>query len=96
MAEGPDAPPSRTRRLVLFCALVPLGPLAAFLGLSFLGDAPALLGALMLFSAGGILYLMFQDIAPPRSPFPPAAGAPPFGRDPGLCPGGLAGHILTG
>ena len=91
MAKGPAAP-SRARRLVLFCALVPLGPLAALLGLSFLGDAPALLGTLMLFSAGGILYLMFQDIAPQVTL--PRRWSPPLGAILGFALG-LAGHILT-
>lgn len=92
MATSPTAP-SRTRRLLLFTALVPLGPLAAFLGLSFLGGAPALLGWLMLFSAGGILYLMFQDIAPQVTL--PQRWSPPLGAILGFALG-LAGHILTG
>jgi len=34
------------------------------LGWTFGSGYPAVLGAVMLFAAGGILYLLFQDIAP--------------------------------
>lgn len=47
-----------------FLLLSLLGPLAAFSGHLWLADAPRLLGGLMAFAAGGILYLIFQDIAP--------------------------------
>lgn len=47
-----------------FLALVPLGPLAAVLGHGYLPERPTLIGFVMLFAAGGILYLIFQDIAP--------------------------------
>jgi ZIP family zinc transporter len=47
-----------------FLALVLLGPLAALLGHLYLVQRPALLGSVMLVAAGGILYLIFQDIAP--------------------------------
>ena len=32
--------------------------------MSFLSNEPALISMVMTFSAGGILYLLFQDIAP--------------------------------
>lgn len=48
----------------LFFAMAFLGPLAAVIGLYFLVDAPDALAGLMLFAAGGILYSIFQDIAP--------------------------------
>jgi ZIP family zinc transporter len=55
----------RPRTLILsFCALALLGPFAAWIGFEILRDAPAALGALMLFAAGGILYLTFGTIAP--------------------------------
>jgi ZIP family zinc transporter len=41
-----------------------IGIVAAILGFLFLSDNANLLSGLMLFSAGGILYLVFQDIAP--------------------------------
>ncbi|OEY65321.1 ZIP family metal transporter [Marinobacter sp. X15-166B] len=52
------------RVLVLFALLVPLGPLAGVVGHLWLADVPAVLAGIMLFAAGGILYLVFQDIAP--------------------------------
>lgn len=50
--------------LAFFCGLALLGPLATLAGYLWLRDAPGLLGFIMLFAAGGILYLTFQDIAP--------------------------------
>ncbi|MFH1311719.1 MAG: divalent cation transporter [Candidatus Eisenbacteria bacterium] len=50
--------------LVAFVALVPIGPLAGLIGLHWLASYPTALHATMLFAAGGILYLTFQDIAP--------------------------------
>lgn len=50
--------------LLLFFALVPLGPLAGWAGHRWLADAPGILGFIMLFASGGILYLVFQDVAP--------------------------------
>lgn len=50
--------------LVVFLLLVPLGPLAGVTGHIWLADHPPVLGFIMLFASGGILYLVFQDIAP--------------------------------
>ncbi len=47
---------------LLFASL--LGPLAAAIGLFALASQPSIVGGVMLFAAGGILYLTFQDIAP--------------------------------
>lgn len=55
---------SSTQILGGFCALVLLGPLSAWFGFSFLRETSGALGAMMLFAAGGILYLTFEDIAP--------------------------------
>jgi len=55
---------SARRTLVIMVSLVPIGPLAGLLGYFVLSDYPAGLGAIMLFASGGILYLIFQDIAP--------------------------------
>jgi ZIP family zinc transporter len=52
------------KRLAGFCAIVLLGPLAAWFGFSYLRETSGALGAMMLFAAGGILYLTFEDIAP--------------------------------
>ena len=52
------------RTLLLMACVIPLGPVFGALGWLFAGGHPFFLGAVMLFSAGGILYLLFQDIAP--------------------------------
>lgn len=52
------------RVLAILSAITFLGPLSAFVGLRILSSYPAGVAAVMLFSAGGILYLTFQDIAP--------------------------------
>lgn len=41
-----------------------LGPASALLGYFFLRDKPPVTAGIMVFAAGGILYLIFQDIAP--------------------------------
>jgi ZIP family zinc transporter len=50
--------------LWLMSALIPLGPLFGILGWAHGGEHPVFIGGVMLFAAGGILYLLFQDIAP--------------------------------
>jgi ZIP family zinc transporter len=46
------------------CLIAFIGPIAGLLGYFFLSDHHTLLGGIMLFASGGILYLIFQDIAP--------------------------------
>jgi len=53
-----------TRTLLRMSMLISLGPLLGTLGWIYGGNHPVFLGGVMLFSAGGILYLLFQDIAP--------------------------------
>jgi ZIP family zinc transporter len=76
--------------LGLFALMVPLGPLAAYVGLMIGSDAP-LIGAVMMLASGGILYLMFQDIAP-QVPLE-NAWLPPFGAVLGFVLG-LTGDLL--
>tara|TARA_Y100001956_G_C4114082_1_gene183960 strand:- start:960 stop:1679 length:720 start_codon:yes stop_codon:yes gene_type:complete len=54
---------TKTTLMIMFL-LVPLGPLAGLFGYYVLAGHEAMLGAIMLFASGGILYLIFQDIAP--------------------------------
>ncbi len=64
--------------LLAFVALVPLGPLAGLIGLYWLAPHPRVIQVIMLFAAGGILYLTFQDIAPQaklKRRWAPALGA---------------------
>ncbi|MFP7569876.1 ZIP family metal transporter [Marivita sp. S2033] len=79
--------------LAVFIAMVPAGAVAAVVGLTILGEAQAVLGAIMLFSAGGILYLLFEDIAP-QVPIA-QRWAPPMGAVMGFMLG-LAGHLAIG
>lgn len=59
------SPKGSNGRLWLMFLAVPLaGPLAAWLGFACLSASPALTGQVMLFCSGGILYLIFDDIAP--------------------------------
>ncbi len=55
---------SARRTLAIMWSLVVIGPLAGLVGYFLLAEFPAALGAVMLFASGGILYLIFQDIAP--------------------------------
>ncbi|MBK0328634.1 divalent cation transporter [Rhodobacteraceae bacterium F11138] len=89
MAQAGGA--SRGRLLVLFLLMVPVGPLAAHLGRTYLVDAPGLLGAVMMFASGGILYLLFEDVAP-QVPLE-HHWAPPLGAVGGFALG-LAGHLM--
>ncbi|MCB1205784.1 MAG: divalent cation transporter [Verrucomicrobiae bacterium] len=52
------------RVLIVMACMVPLGPIMGWLGMSWLAPHPELLHGIMIFAAGGILYAIFQDIAP--------------------------------
>ena len=77
--------------IVKMTILVVLGPIAGLLGYFFLSDHQNLLGAIMLFASGGILYLIFQDIAPQSKLA--RHWAPPLGAVFGFCLA-LLGHLL--
>ncbi len=55
---------NRRTGFTLMALLAFLGPVCGLIGWFWLADHDAILGAIMLFAAGGILYLTFQDIAP--------------------------------
>lgn len=76
--------------LGLFVLMVPLGPAAAYAGL-MIDPNSGVTGAVMMLASGGILYLMFQDIAP-QIPLE-NAWAPPLGAVLGFLLG-LAGDLL--
>ncbi len=50
--------------LLIMSLLVVIGPISGLFGYFFLVGHELILGAMMLFAAGGILYIVFQDIAP--------------------------------
>lgn len=85
---------SSRRILGLMSALVPLGPAIAVLGWFYLSGDNRLLGAVMLFASGGILYLMFQDIAPQSRM--KRHWAPPLGAVIGFCLAMLGNAVLIG
>jgi len=78
--------------LAAFCMLVLLGPLAAVVGHVWLRDLHEPLGVLMLFAAGGIFYLIFEDIAPQAKL--EYHWAPPLGAVAGFILG-MAGDALV-
>lgn len=59
-----DNPAAARRTLLLMAGTIALGPLFGLGGWFLGGEHPALLGSVMLVAAGGILYLLFQDLAP--------------------------------
>ena len=76
--ESRHAGTSARTTLVSLLAVSLLGPLGALAGFVLLRDQLALTAAIMAFAAGGILYLVFQDIAPQarmRRHWTPALGA---------------------
>jgi ZIP family zinc transporter len=82
----------RRRRLLRgFAALALLGPGCGLAGHLLLGESPEILAAIMLFAAGGILYLVFQDLAPQARL--ERHWAPPLGAVAGFLLG-LIGHVL--
>lgn len=50
--------------LIAFTSMAFLGPAAAAIGYFWLATEPMVVSAVMLFASGGILYSIFQDIAP--------------------------------
>ncbi|QXT40452.1 ZIP family metal transporter [Gymnodinialimonas ceratoperidinii] len=83
----------KKRGFALFIALALIGPVCAVIGLTTLADQRALLGGIMIFAAGGILYLVFQDVAPSISG--EGEARPALGAVAGFALG-LAGHLAAG
>ena len=84
---------TKTKILLLMLLLIPLGPIMALVGYFYLASFPIVAGIIMLWASGGILYLMFQDIAPQvkleQHWWPPLGAVFGFTL-------ALIGHILTG
>ncbi|ACV27968.1 ZIP family metal transporter [Kangiella koreensis] len=57
-------PSDKNWTILVMMGLVLLGPASGLIGYFLLSDFPDVLGGIMLFASGGILYLIFQDIAP--------------------------------
>lgn len=55
----------KPKKLIMkFAGLALLGPVCAAIGYFWLADYPVLIAGIMLFAAGGIMYSVFQDMAP--------------------------------
>ncbi|WP_417614470.1 ZIP family metal transporter [Oceanisphaera sp.] len=78
--------------IIIFAVMALLGPVAGLSGYFWLADSPMLVAGIMLFAAGGILYSVFQDIAPQT--VLDKHWAPPLGAVLGFMLG-VAGHMLT-
>ncbi|WP_304504219.1 ZIP family metal transporter [Pseudomaricurvus albidus] len=80
------------RIIFLFALMAALGPVAGVTGYVWLVEEHQLLASIMLFAAGGILYSVFQDIAPQvkleKHWWPPMGAVLGFGL-------GLVGYMLT-
>ena len=83
---------SRTRILVMFTLMSLLGPIAGVSGFLWLSGYPTTVSAIMLFASGGILYSVFQDIAPQVKLA--KHWAPPMGAVLGFVLG-MIGYMLT-
>ncbi|MBV0932641.1 ZIP family metal transporter [Marinobacterium weihaiense] len=83
---------SANRIIVTFALMALLGPVAGLVGFIWLAAYPAFVSAVMLFAAGGILYSVFQDIAPQARLA--RHWGPPMGAVLGFALG-IAGHMLT-
>ena len=84
---------SNTRNILgMMFLLVPIGPIIAIVGYVYLSHHTVLLGATMLFASGGILYLIFQDIAPQSKMR--RHWAPPLGAVLGFCIGMLGNNLI--
>lgn len=79
--------------LIIFFLLSFVGVIAAVLGLWLLAEQPKLTAGLMVFAAGGILYILFNDLAPEvkmkKSTIPAMLAAVGFGL-------GMIGEKLVG
>lgn len=91
--ELSESGPMRGRQITTaFAVLALLGPLAALSGYFWLSSHAALVSGIMMFAAGGILYAIFQDIAPQAKL--ERKWAPPMGAVAGFLLG-LIGHMYV-
>jgi len=82
------------RTLVIMLLLMLAGPAAGILGWHVAASLPNVVGATMLFASGGILYLLFQDIAPQSRL--ERHWAPTLGAVLGFCLAMVAEFLVTG
>ena len=88
-----DSSPERGKlSLRAFFCMAWLGPVAGISGYLWLSHYPSIIGGIMVFAAGGILYSIFQDIAPQVKL--ERHYAPPIGATFGFLLG-LIGFLMT-
>ncbi len=88
-------PKSSDKKIMWFMvSLAFIGPAIAIFGYVYLSKNTALIGLVMLFASGGILYLIFQDIAPQSQMR--QHWAPPLGAVLGFCVGMLGNNLVLG
>jgi len=80
-----------TKLIFIFMLMSLLGPLMSLIGFYYLAQFPMIISGIMLFAAGGILYSVFQDIAP--GIHMDNHWLPPFGAILGFLVG-LVGYML--
>ena len=87
---------SLTGRRVIFAFTLMscLGPVAGLIGYIWLAEFPSITAGIMLFAAGGILYLLFEDIAP-QVPLRRHWG-PPLGAVAGFLVGLIGRMLISG
>ncbi|WP_116473235.1 ZIP family metal transporter [Zobellella maritima] len=83
---------SRFKIIALFALMALCGPAAGLSGYLWLAESPSLVAGIMLFASGGILYSVFQDIAPQA--VLDRHWAPPMGAVLGFILG-MVGHMVT-
>jgi ZIP family zinc transporter len=88
-----SSPASGRKVLIAFGLMALLGPVAGLTGLFVLSAYPTVVAGIMLFAAGGILYLTFQDLAPQARL--DNHWAPPLGAVAGFLLG-LVGQMMIG
>lgn len=84
---------SRLQIIGAFALMALLGPIAGVAGYFVLSGYPQVISGIMLFAAGGILYIIFQDIAPQSKLR--KHWAPPLGAVAGFLLG-LLGQLTVG
>ncbi|NDV91452.1 divalent cation transporter [Alteromonas sp. 345S023] len=82
-----------SKLIMLFVLMALLGPVFSLLGFYYLAQFPVVMSGIMLFAAGGILYSVFQDIAPQIRM--ENHWLPPLGGILGFLVG-VVGHMLEG
>lgn len=93
--ELKDSADFSTRTILgAFTAMALAGPASGLLGYYWLAQHPFAVSALMLFAAGGILYIVFEDIAPQAKI--EKRWAPPLGAVAGFLLGVIGAMVVGG